>query len=156
MPSTYRRAIAEIHYKIGLTFLIQQMNDEGASELEEACALIETEIEEVKRKEEFTEKDGNNIKDMEEIKQEIIAKVQEIKETKEQTKVDVRTALDTIMNPIPKANGNGGTSLCSSSGSNSIAAPKPKDITHLIKRKKPENLDDLTSSPAKKPFLEKS
>lgn len=155
--TTYRRAIAEIHYKIGLTFLMQQMNDEGATELEEACALVDAEIEEIKKQAEISEKDENNIKDMEEIKQEIIAKVQEIKETKEQTKEDVRAALNNFMSPVSKKHTDTSASLSSSSGNNSIEVPKPKDITHLIKRKKPENSsDDVGSSPAKKTFIEKS
>lgn len=158
MPNTYRRATAEIHYKIGLTFLMQQMSDEGAHELEEACALIDAEIEEIKKKPELNEKDENNIKDMEEIKQEIIAKVQEIKETKEQTKQDVRAALDNFINPVPKKSGDATSSSFDSPSEtvSSVAAAKPKDITHLIKRKKPENSEDVPSSPAKKPAVEQN
>lgn len=155
LPNTYRRATAEIHYKIGLTFLIQQMTDEGATELEEACSLIDAEIEDIKKKPELNEKDDNNIKDMEEIKQEILAKIQEIKETKDQTKEVVRAALDSFMNPVAKKSADGaGSSLNSSSEANVIVAAKPKDITHLIKRKKPENAEDIPSSPAKKPTIE--
>ncbi|KAL5274115.1 NASP family protein [Megaselia abdita] len=159
LPNTYRRATAEIHYKIGLTFLMQQMSDEGANELEEACALIDAEIEDIKKKKDLTEKDENNIKDMEEIKQEIIAKVQEIKETKEQSKEEVRAALDNFMNPVPKKSvdvSGAGSSFDPSSETVSTEVAKPKDITHLIKRKKPENSEDVPSSPAKKPTIEKN
>lgn len=148
LPNTYRRATAEIHYKIGLTFLMQQLSDEGANELEEACALIDAEIEEIKKKTELTEKD-ESITELEEIKQEIIAKVQEIKETQEQTKVEVRAALDNFMKPVPKTSTGAGTS----SEINSIEPTKPKDITHLIKRKK---TDDDVSSPSKKAAIEKN
>lgn len=131
------------------------MSDEGANELEEACALIDAEIEDIKKKTELSEKDENNIKDMEEIKQEIIAKVQEIKETKEQTKEEVRAALDSFMNPVPKNSVDGaGSSLDSATETKSCETAKPKDITHLIKRKKPANSEDVLSSPAKKPTID--
>lgn len=134
---------------------MQQLNDEGASELEEACSLIDAEIEEIKKKSELNEKDENNIKDMEEIKQEIVTKVQEIKETKQQTKDEVRAALDNFMNPVPKSSDGAGSSADgASSKSNIPKVTKATDISHLIKRKKPEDSEDIPSSPAKKPTTE--
>lgn len=84
LPTNYRRAKAEIHYKIGLTFLMQQINTEGATSLKEACSLIEEEIVEMQSKENVTEKDKDVIKDMEETKQEILVKITEIEEAKQQ------------------------------------------------------------------------
>lgn len=84
LPTNYRRPMAEIHYKIGLTYLMQQLNKEGAASLKEACNLIAGEIEEMKAKTDLTDKDKNNIQDMEETKQEIEAKIIEIEETQAQ------------------------------------------------------------------------
>lgn len=86
LPTNYRRAMAEIHYKIGLSYLMQQSNKEGAESLKEACKLIAGEIDEMKAKTGLTEKDKNNIQDMEETKQEIEAKIVEIEETQAQVR----------------------------------------------------------------------
>lgn len=86
LPTNYRRAMAEIHYKIGLSYLMQQSNKEGAESLKEACKLIAGEIDEMKAKTDLTEKDKNNIQDMEETKQEIEAKIVEIEETQAQVR----------------------------------------------------------------------
>lgn len=86
LTSNYRRAMAEIHYKIGLTYLMQSLNKEGAESLKQACNLIEEEISEIKAKEDISEKDKNNIQDMEETKQEILAKIVEIEEMQAQVK----------------------------------------------------------------------
>lgn len=84
LPNNYRRAMAEIHYKIGLTYLMQQLNKEGATSLKEACKLIAGEIDEIKAKTDLNDKDKNNIQDLEETKQEIEAKIIEIEETQAQ------------------------------------------------------------------------
>uniref|UniRef100_A0A1B0C6K3 Tetratricopeptide SHNi-TPR domain-containing protein n=1 Tax=Glossina palpalis gambiensis TaxID=67801 RepID=A0A1B0C6K3_9MUSC len=84
LPNNYRRAMAEIHYKIGLSYLMQQLNKDGSGALKEACKLIEDEIAEIKIKTEINEKDKNNIEDMEETKQEIWAKIAEIEEAQAQ------------------------------------------------------------------------
>lgn len=78
--------MAEIHYKIGLTYLMQLQNKEGAASLKDACNLIAGEIDEIKAKTKLTEKEKNNIQDMEETKQEIEAKIIEIEETQAQVR----------------------------------------------------------------------
>ena len=87
LPKSYHRAMAEIHYKIGLTYLMQTQNKEGAASLKEACDLIDAEIADIKAKDELTEKDKNNIQDMEETKQEIRAKIDEIEEAQAQVRL---------------------------------------------------------------------
>lgn len=68
-----------------------------------------------------------------------------------------------LMNPIPQSSGQGGSSSSGAGGSSSATddipeAKKPKatDISHLIKRKKPETPNDVADGPsqAKKPALE--
>ncbi|XP_065365531.1 protein NASP homolog [Calliphora vicina] len=180
LPSNYRRAMAEIHYKIGLSFLMQQQNKEGAAALKEACNLIAGEIDEIKKSTELSEKDKNNIQDMEETKQEIEAKIIEIEETQAQNIAEVRAALDSYIKPLSSGDVDAGSSksataaaaassltadgiLSSSSSSSSSAAAitsssKPTDISHLIKRKKPEEPTSeaeaaVVCSPAKRPAV---
>lgn len=171
LPNNYRRAMAEIHYKIGLTFLMQQANKEGAASLKEACKLIAGEIDEIKAKTELNDKDKNNIQDMEETKQEIEAKITEIEETQAQNVAEVRAALDSYIKPLSSGDVDAGSSksavaaaasssaLSSSSSSAAItSSSKPSDISHLIKRKKPEEPTSeaeaaVACSPAKRPAV---
>ncbi|KAH8369218.1 hypothetical protein KR009_004644 [Drosophila setifemur] len=189
LPTQNRRDLAELHYKIGLTYLMQQLNKEGAAALRQSSALIEEEIAEIKGKEEPSERDRSNMLDLEETKQEILAKIQEIEEMQAQTIAEVRAALDSYIKPMSSgdaaaasssstssastststsASTNGaassslssstsgaGTSAASSSAISSSSA-KPTDITHLIKRKKPEEPSseaEALCSPAKRPAI---
>ncbi|EDX13719.1 GD18572 [Drosophila simulans] len=174
LPTRNRRALAELHYKIGLTYLMQQLNKEGATALRQSSVLIEEEIAEIKGKDEPSERDRNNMLDLEETKQEILAKIQEIEEMQAQTIAEVRAALDSYIKPMSSgdaaaasssssSSANGAASSSSSSSSKGAAAAssstissssaKPTDITHLIKRKKPEDPSseaEALCSPAKR------
>ncbi|XP_055852098.1 protein NASP homolog [Episyrphus balteatus] len=157
LTDKYRRAMAEIHYKIGLTYLMQQMNQEGAESLKNACALIEDEINELKAKEDLVDKNTEIIKDMEETKQEIWAKIAEIEETRQQNIAEVRAALDSYIGPSKgKPTDSAGPSSSGASSSVTTSSSKPKDITHLIKRKKPDTdppnseSEAVAASPAKR------
>ncbi|XP_039151299.1 protein NASP homolog [Drosophila simulans] len=174
LPTRNRRALAELHYKIGLTYLMQQLNKEGATALRQSSVLIEEEIAEIKGKNEPSERDRNNMLDLEETKQEILAKIQEIEEMQAQTIAEVRAALDSYIKPMSSgdaaaasssssSSANGAASSSSSSSSKGAAAAssstissssaKPTDITHLIKRKKPEDPSseaEALCSPAKR------
>ncbi|XP_036345689.1 protein NASP homolog [Rhagoletis pomonella] len=162
LPTNYRRAMAEIHYKIGLTYLMQQLNKEGAESLKDACTLIDAEIKELEaNEEELSEKQKNNIQDMEETKQEIWAKIAEIEDTQAQNIAEVRAALDSYIKPINSeqkdAAGPSSSSSTSAAGaSSSSSAAKPTDISHLIKRKKPDEQSseaEAAASPAKRPAV---
>ncbi|XP_053968076.1 protein NASP homolog [Anastrepha ludens] len=158
LPSNYRRAMAEIHYKIGLTYLMQQLNKEGAESLKDACTLIDAEIKELQAsEEELSDKQKNNIQDMEETKQEIWAKIAEIEDTQAQNVAEVRAALDSYIKPISSENKDGaGASTSMAAGSSSSSLAKPSDISHLIKRKKPDEHSseaEATPSPAKRPAI---
>lgn len=156
LTDKYRRAMAEIHYKIGLTYLMQQMNPEGAESLKNACALIEDEINEMKAGENQGEKNIELIKDLEETKQEIWAKIGEIEETRQQNIAEVRAALDSYIGPA-KAEAKSANGPSSSGESSSVitSSSKPTDITHLIKRKKADTpaSSEAEASPAKRPAL---
>uniref|UniRef100_A0A1I8PLA0 Uncharacterized protein n=1 Tax=Stomoxys calcitrans TaxID=35570 RepID=A0A1I8PLA0_STOCA len=167
LPTNYRRAMAEIHYKIGLSYLMQQLNKEGAGSLKEACKLIAGEIDEMKAKADLTDKDKNNIQDMEETKQEIEAKIVEIEETQAQNIAEVRAALDSYIKPMSSGDVDAGSSktaaafdASSTTSASTVAitsSSKPTDISHLIKRKKPEEgtseAEAAACSPAKRPAV---
>ncbi|XP_030373523.1 protein NASP homolog [Scaptodrosophila lebanonensis] len=182
LPSKNRRVLAELHYKIGLTYLMQQLNKEGAAALRNSSALIEEEIAHIQGKETTpSEREKNNILDLEETRQEIMAKIQEIEEMQAQTIAEVRAALDSYIKPMSSSSSSGGANAgdaaaSSSTSSNGAASSssstlsstakgmaasssaissssKPTDITHLIKRKKPEEPNseaEALCSPAKR------
>ncbi|XP_060649981.1 protein NASP homolog [Drosophila nasuta] len=180
LPNKNRRALAELHYKIGLTYLMQQLNKEGAAALRNSSVLIEEEISESKAKENLTEREKSNMLDLEETRQEILVKIQEIEETQAQTIAEVRAALDSYIKPMSSSNAGAGagsedaaassstaaatangaassssssTTSAASSSAISSSSAKPTDITHLIKRKKPEEPSseaEAVCSPAKR------
>lgn len=90
MPSKNRRILAELYYKIGLTYLMQQMNKEGATALRNSSELIDEEIKEAKANENLTEREKSNMLDLEETRQEILVKIQEIEETQAQVSSAVK------------------------------------------------------------------
>lgn len=156
LPDDNRRIVAEIHYKIGLAHLMQNSFDDCIRELKKAAELMDEEIEEEKQKENPSEKQKDTIKDLEEAKQDILAKITEVEETKTQSIEEVRNELSKIMSTDPKTADGAGPSSCASGTNGSSAAdkPKPTDISHLIKRKKPDSAsNDVAVSPAKRPAV---
>lgn len=74
---------------------MQQLNKEGAKALRNSSELIEEEIAEIKAKENPTEREKNNMLDLEETRQEILVKIQEIEETQAQVRASY-TSMMTI------------------------------------------------------------
>lgn len=146
----YRRAIAEVNYKIGLTYLLQDVAPEGISSFKTACEILNDEIEEIKSKENLSQKDKDNIQDMEETQQEILDKITEIEETRKQSMDKVRAALHSFISPVENL-----PEKPTSADNISEKVTKPTDISHLIKRKKPTETSSPPeeSSPAKRPAL---
>lgn len=159
LPEDNRRIIAEIHYKIGLAHLMLNSFDKCVEELKLASDLIDQEIEEEKQKEEQTDKLKDLIKDLEETKQDILAKIVEVEETKQQSIEEVRKELSKIINTNPQSTDGAGPSSSSSGAdaggsSSSVEKPKATDISHLIKRKKPDTQTaEPECSPAKRPAV---
>lgn len=136
-----RRAMAEIHYKIGLTYLMEQINQEGSQSLKRAYDLIEEEINEMRTEENQIDKYNELIKDMLETKQDIWIKICEIEEITEQNIADKRAVLENYLASSKLSD----TTDSSSSviGKSVICSPQATDISHLIKRKK---ADESSSS----------
>jgi len=69
---------------------MQQMNKEGATALRNSSELIDEEIKEAKANENLTEREKSNMLDLEETRQEILVKIQEIEETQAQVSSAVK------------------------------------------------------------------
>lgn len=138
------RIAAEIHYKVGLCQTLEKCFDESIKSYQKAHDLMSDVIEKEKSKEQ-TDDVVANIKDMEETKQEILNKINETDDIKADEVDKIKKELAKFYS---KMNGTGDNSKDQSSES-------ATDISHLVKRKKPDVTDsNIESSPAKKQVIE--
>lgn len=155
-----RRVIAEIHYKIGLCHLMQNEYDESIKAFHDACGEMDNVIQQEKDKDQ-DDKTMASIKNLEETKQEIMEKIAEVEDTKKTSIEVVKRELSKIIVKGESTNGFDGAGPSSSSSatngtsSSAKSTEKPTDITHLIKRKKPDSsTPEVEGSPAKKTAVE--
>jgi nuclear autoantigenic sperm protein len=162
------RIAAEIYYKIGLCQSMEKSYDESVTSFKKAHDLIAGVIEKEKAKKDQTEDIKESIQDMEETQKEIMNKITEIGEIKADEIEAVKRELAKLYGGMNGAGSDPGAG-CSSSSAPAAATPaaskalkspeaekpKPTDISHLIKRKKPDS-DAVESSPAKKMIVETS
>lgn len=149
LPDDDLRMLSLIQYKIGLSYYMDQSFDESIAAFKKACDILDCRMETVKSKDEKSEKDASNIAELEEMKEEILAKIAEIEEMKQQSNEDVKMLLAKFLN-----GDTAGQSSSSSASAGETSKPKPTDISHLIKRKKPDTPEDEPSTPlAKKPSI---
>lgn len=150
LPVLQRRILAEIHFKIGLCHLMLNSYEQSLVSFKKAVDLLNDEIDEEKAKEPQTDEVKNKIIDMEEIKEGILGKIVEVEECKETSIEEVKQELAKVLATPEKSNPNDGAGPSGSSGSSSSSAPKATDISHLIKRKRPETIVEQEASPAKR------
>lgn len=155
-----RRITAEIHYKIGLCHLMQNEYDDSIKAFRDACNEMDIVIEQ-KKAQEQDENTANAIKNLEETKKEVMEKISEVEDTKKTSIEEVKRELSKIIVNSGSTNGFDGAGPSSSSSAtngtstSAKSAEKPTDITHLIKRKKPDSVtNEVESSPAKKTAVE--
>ncbi|KXJ83868.1 hypothetical protein RP20_CCG028088 [Aedes albopictus] len=152
-----RRIIAEIQYKIGLCHLMQNEYEDSIAAFRQACSEMDKVIQQEQSKEQ-TDETKAAIKDLEETKQEIMEKIAEVEDTKKTSIEVVKRELSKIIVKGETSNGFDGAGPSSSSSTTngtSSSAAKPTDITHLIKRKKPDSATtEVEGSPAKKTAVE--
>lgn len=148
MKDPSRRHIAEIHFKIGLCHSYINEFEGSFIALRKAIEVLDMEIEAEKAKEQ-DEKVIQNVKDLEESKAEIQEKIIEIEEQKQESIEEVKKKMNAILSHDANAEDSDGPGPSKSSEDK----PKPMDISHLIKRKKPDDASDVQESPAKKPAL---
>lgn len=147
LPVLQRRILAEIHFKIGLSHLMLNSYEQSLVSFKKAVDLLNDEIDEEKAKELQTEEIKNKIADMEDIKEGILGKIIEVEECKETSIEEVKQELAKVLATPEKSNPNDGAGP---SGSSSSSAPKATDISHLIKRKRPDTIVEQEASPAKR------
>lgn len=149
-----RRIIAEIYYKIGLCHLMQNEFEDSIVAFREACSEMDKVVKQEQDKEQ-TDETKANIKNLEETKQEILEKVAEVEDMKKTSIEAVKNELFKIIVKEDTTNGFDSAGPSSSSSNGTSSSAKPTDITHLIKRKKPDSATvEVEGSPAKKTAVE--
>lgn len=158
-----QRIAAEVNYKIGLCHSASQQYDESVKSFQKAADLLSEVITSEKAREEQTEAVLATIKDLDETRDEILAKMVEIGDIKTEEVEKVKKELAKLFGPGESSSGAGSSSSSAPAAAGSplksqeADKPKPMDISHLIKRKKPDTeATDVTESPAKKKAVETS
>lgn len=160
-----QRIAAEIHYKIGLCQTMQKQYDDSVKSFQSAADILDEIIEKEKARAEQTEEVFETIRDLKETQQEILNKITEIGETKAEELEYVKKELEKMFGTGSAPNGSADGAGCSSSSASTAPnatkspesdKPKPTDISHLIKRKKPDSEGNIEESPAKKKAVETS
>ncbi|XP_055599186.1 protein NASP homolog [Uranotaenia lowii] len=160
------RLKAEVYYKIGLCHLMINEFKDSIEAFRDACSQLDKVIEQEKAKEQNDETKAA-IKDLEETKQEIMDKISEVEDTQKTSIEEVKRELAKIIVNGETSNGfgaagssssaatNGASSSSASASATKNGTDKPTDISHLIKRKKPDSAAaDVEGSPAKKTAVE--
>ena len=159
------RIAAEVRYKIGLCQTMEKQYDESVKSFQAAADLIADVITKEKAREELDEEAAKDleesVKDLEEMHQEILNKITEIGETKAEEIELVKREMMKMYGPGVAESSEGAGSSSSAGGSAMKSPeegnkPKPTDISHLIKRKKPDGESAVEESPAKKKAVETS
>ncbi|XP_070504361.1 nuclear autoantigenic sperm protein homolog isoform X2 [Chironomus tepperi] len=138
------RIAAEIHYKIGLCQTFEKSFDESVKSYQRAHDLLSEVVEKEKLKEQ-TDEVVANIKDMEETLQEILNKINETDDIKAEEIEKVKKELVKFYSKM------------NAPADNNEDQPfnAANDISHLVKRKKPDVSDsNIECSPAKKQVVE--
>jgi nuclear autoantigenic sperm protein len=162
-----QRIAAEIHYKIGLCQTMEKQYDESVKSFQTAADLLSGVVTVEKARENKDEDVIATIRDLEEMHQEILNKIIEIGETKAEEMEQVKREMLKMFGPGAGSSDGAGSSSSSSAPVAAATAssskspeeankPKPTDISHLIKRKKPDTDTAVEESPAKKKAVETS
>lgn len=150
------RAIAEIHYQLGLTHAMANNFDASIEQFNQASALLEAKIVQLKTVQDdppqsddpFYTVEGE-IKELQELLPEIQEKIADIKDMKKEADV-IKEIKEERLNGCSK---DGEASEASGSGSNTS---KPaSDISHLVRKKRKAEDEEDIGSVCKKPLQEK-
>lgn len=126
-PERDRRELAEIHYKIGLAHTMLNTFDEAKVSLRKACNYLD----EVIAAELEKNSAASVVDDLRETKAEIENKIAEVDDYKEQSLAEVRRELSKLVEQPAE-------SFPATNGVAKTSSKPAADISHLIKRKKPE------------------
>ncbi|XP_053679734.1 protein NASP homolog [Anopheles nili] len=156
-----QRLLAEVNYKVGLCHMMEREFEESIISFKGAITELDKVVETEKAKEQ-TDDTKEIIEDIEQLKKEILDKITDVEEAMKTPIEDVKRELSKIIvsggGESSSKDLNNGASSSSSGATNgsaaksSSAATKPaNDISHLIKRKKPDSATtEVEGSPAKK------
>lgn len=153
------RILADIHYRMGLCQSMIKQYDESMKSFQKASDIFGKLIEIEKTKEQ-NEEVLAKIKDLEETQQEILNKIAETGGIKTEEIERVKSELAKLYGINGSSGsdagaGPSGSSSKSTEKSPEADKPKPTNISHLIKRKKPDS-EGVECSPAKKHAVETS
>lgn len=157
------RAIAEIHYQLGLAHSLLNEFDASIEQFKEATSLLEGRIKQLEELKEPPAKSdapfysvAGEIKDLKELLPAIQEKIADMKDFKEET---CRLVIEGIKSKVAGGgctNGAGPSSDGASSSSHASESPKiakpASDISHLVRKKrKADDTEPEAPSPCKKP-----
>lgn len=166
------RAIAEIHYQLGLAHALGNEFDSSVSQFEEAMTILKDRIKELQSSTEPSKSDDpfytveGEIQELEDLVPEIQEKITDMKDAKEEArKILLEGIKSSAVSNGSKAgtSGEGASSSSSSSlggASSSSGTQKPtSDISHLVRKKRKADDEEQPAAaevPCKKPTPEKS
>ncbi|KAG7210439.1 hypothetical protein KM043_011971 [Ampulex compressa] len=155
------RAIAEIHYQLGLAHSLGNEFDASIEQFNKATVLLESRIKELEEMKESPKSDDpfytveGEIQELKELLPEIQEKITDMKDFKQEA---CKLVLEGIKNRVAGGCSNGAGPSDASSSSAPPKVQKPaSDISHLVRKKrKAEEAETEVASPAKKPTPEKA
>lgn len=159
------RAIAEIHYQLGLAHSLGNDFDASIEEFNKATMLLESRIKELEAITEAPKTDDpfytieGEIQELKDLLPEIQEKISDMKDFKQEA---CKLVIESIRSEIASGSSNGAGPSSSDASSGSSSAPKVtkpvSDISHLVrkKRKAEESETDINVQVCKKPTPEKS
>lgn len=168
-----RRLLAEVNYKVGLCHMMEREFKESIESFKGAIRELELVIDEEKAKEQ-TDETKEIIEDLEQMKKEISEKIMDVEDAlktpmeevkRELSKIIVSSGGESSSNGLNNGAGPSGSGGAGGSASTNGSGSKPStatvsvkpatDISHLIKRKKPDSVTtEVEGSPAKKTAME--
>uniref|UniRef100_A0A1L8DC71 Tetratricopeptide SHNi-TPR domain-containing protein n=1 Tax=Nyssomyia neivai TaxID=330878 RepID=A0A1L8DC71_9DIPT len=140
LPDTNQRQLAELYYKMGLSHMMVNAFSESIEALNSACECLDKVIAENKEKGPQEEEITELIAELEDSKKDIFSKIEEIKASKMAVLDDMRKTAS-------------GSPVGAPEVIKTPPAQQPTNISHLIKRKKPDSSPSggSSSSPSKVP-----
>uniref|UniRef100_A0A6V7KTX7 Tetratricopeptide SHNi-TPR domain-containing protein n=1 Tax=Bracon brevicornis TaxID=1563983 RepID=A0A6V7KTX7_9HYME len=154
------RAIAEIHYHLGLAHSLGNDFDASIQHFHEATNLLQARIKELEETEETPQSDDpfysveGEIKELKELLPEIQEKITDMQDFREE---QCRLVIEQIKIKAASSCSNGGAGPSSDAGASSSDTAQPtkpaSDISHLVRKKRKNEDTEITetASPAKKP-----
>ncbi|XP_012539601.1 histone-binding protein N1/N2 [Monomorium pharaonis] len=152
------RAIAEIHYQLGLAHAMANNFDISVEQFNQASALLEAKIVHLKSLQDnppqsddpFYTVEGE-IKELQELLPEIQEKIADINDLKKEANVLKEIKEERLNGTSSDAEAN----EASGSGSGSSTSKPASDISHLVRKKRKAEDEEETGSSCKKPMQEK-